>query len=1027
MAKVRWLIFLLCCLGIAGNAAEVDSLRVLHFDVDNGFPSNNVYSLIQDRMGYLWFATDNGIVKYNGYSFRIFNSSSGLPSNDVYQFYEDKRGRIWLNSISYELGYMKDDKYYQSNLKTHDRIFKGFYLVDNGEYMFLLYPENSVFYLAVIRDDLESVTKIADVIENDAIGDNTVKHVHIGKTGKLYFETHRYGLYSYDLLHPGRPYRKICTAQAPYTSAFIGGGKVLDKKDDFLLYREKAKEIFFYNIHNCTNRVVKFSFAPAEYIYTVQMADASHDRNGYSYVITNYFLYTVDSVLNIVRKDSINAVTKSSSQLAYRFNDKNGNEWYTTNSAGVWCKMSRPAVFTPSAALMDLRDAAYVGKSKDGSTFWWQKDKAVFYKMSPGGLVKIVTLPFKTGVTSVADESDSLMYLALKAGIYEYNKYNDKVSDLTRKFKSARVTYQLSQSHLVNNDTAKAIFFGGHFQVLAYDSSRFYTVGVNGLHIFDRSSDTLQCHLVTDERLTNVLLDSSEKKVIAYNGQKIVVFDPVSEKYVTLTHEYLKAVLGIDNIVSIKIDKYYNIFIQDNGRLLVYNPFSNPLKEMGFAFNMQGARFDIFDNELIIAGRFGLAKTAIKGILSFGRTNVVPNKFYYSRVSSLAVNTQGDILFSTDKGFYQVNHTNADNFYTVADGSRDFFDIIIKTPHERRISGGDTIVIGQHVDKIMLDAINYYGKGKLIFNYIVGDHTHEWQQTDGDLFTGSLSPGKYYRVVCTVSDDVWKSKYVSFYIYRAPYWWQTTKWRVCFWVVGILAAILLLVGVVLVTRTMVAKGNEKRRTLTELELKAIYAQINPHFIFNTLNAAQYFINKKRFDDAYIHVSKFSRLLRSYLKSSQDRYVVLDEEIQMLKNYIELQQTRFEEKFEYALEVENKIPVHNIKIPSLLLQPLVENAINHGLFHRESGGLLVLKFLQGADNQELVCIIEDNGIGRERSGALNKNIVDRKESYGTKLTQQLIQIYREYEHMHIFMEYNDKTTPETGTIVKLTIKNVKFIG
>ena len=140
--------------------------------------------------------------------------------------------------------------------------------------------------------------------------------------------------------------------------------------------------------------------------------------------------------------------------------------------------------------------------------------------------------------------------------------------------------------------------------------------------------------------------------------------------------------------------------------------------------------------------------------------------------------------------------------------------------------------------------------------------------------------------------------------------------------------------IIFITRMVVARGNEKKRALTELELKAIYSQINPHFIFNTLNAAQFFINKKRFDDAYTHVSKFSQLLRAYLKSSQDRYITLEDEIQMLKNYIELQQIRFEEKFDYKLDVENKIPVNSIKIPSLLLQPLVENAINHGLFHKD---------------------------------------------------------------------------------------------
>jgi LytS/YehU family sensor histidine kinase len=225
----------------------------------------------------------------------------------------------------------------------------------------------------------------------------------------------------------------------------------------------------------------------------------------------------------------------------------------------------------------------------------------------------------------------------------------------------------------------------------------------------------------------------------------------------------------------------------------------------------------------------------------------------------------------------------------------------------------------------------------------------------------------------------------------------------------------------------VARANQKKRMLTELELRAVYAQINPHFVFNTLSAALYFINRKRFDDAYTHVNKFSRLIRAYLKSSQDRYILLSEEIEMLTNYIDLQRTRFEGKFDFDIQIDNKIPTQNIKIPSLLLQPLVENAINHGLFHKGDKGLLQLKFIQGVSGSELICIIDDNGVGREKAKEIKKSSSARQESYGTKLTQQLIEIFKEYENMPIELEYIDKHAPETGTTVKITIKNIKYVA
>jgi LytS/YehU family sensor histidine kinase len=156
--------------------------------------------------------------------------------------------------------------------------------------------------------------------------------------------------------------------------------------------------------------------------------------------------------------------------------------------------------------------------------------------------------------------------------------------------------------------------------------------------------------------------------------------------------------------------------------------------------------------------------------------------------------------------------------------------------------------------------------------------------------------------------------------------------------------------------------------------------------------------------------------------------LLSEEIDMLTRYIELQQARFEHRFNYSITVDNKVPAANIQIPSLLLQPLVENAINHGLFHRrEAGGLLLLSFEHGADHNELICRIEDNGIGRESAAAMKRSFDADRESYGSKLTEKLMSVFRQYEAMDIRITYVDKQAPETGTIVTLTIKNIRYIA
>lgn len=178
------------------------------------------------------------------------------------------------------------------------------------------------------------------------------------------------------------------------------------------------------------------------------------------------------------------------------------------------------------------------------------------------------------------------------------------------------------------------------------------------------------------------------------------------------------------------------------------------------------------------------------------------------------------------------------------------------------------------------------------------------------------------------------------------------------------------------------------------------------------------ISRGQLDAAIDHIHKFSKLLRSYIQSSRSKLITIAEEQENLRNYIELQQSRFQGKFDYHIVNDPGLPIEQLKIPVLLLQPLVENAINHGLFYRKENGHLNLTFRKtGIETIQIV--IDDNGVGRQKSSKLNNE--KSSESVGGQLTDELINTYSKYESITLGIEYIDKEEPAQGTTVIITIK------
>lgn len=225
-------------------------------------------------------------------------------------------------------------------------------------------------------------------------------------------------------------------------------------------------------------------------------------------------------------------------------------------------------------------------------------------------------------------------------------------------------------------------------------------------------------------------------------------------------------------------------------------------------------------------------------------------------------------------------------------------------------------------------------------------------------------------------------------------------------------------GLLLIVIILFVRLNRSRKRANELlRLKGLQAQMNPHFIFNTLNSVNNFISKNDERSANRYISDFSRLMRHVLELAQEDLISLEQEIEMLSLYLKLEQLRFKDKFTYIVEVDDSLEVQEISIPPMLIQPFIENAIWHGLRYIETDGKLVVNFKD--DNQYCLITIEDNGIGREKSAELKtKNQKSHNSTALKNIESRLSYIKRIYKK-NLELDIVDK--PEgKGTIVYIKL-------
>jgi LytS/YehU family sensor histidine kinase len=214
-----------------------------------------------------------------------------------------------------------------------------------------------------------------------------------------------------------------------------------------------------------------------------------------------------------------------------------------------------------------------------------------------------------------------------------------------------------------------------------------------------------------------------------------------------------------------------------------------------------------------------------------------------------------------------------------------------------------------------------------------------------------------------------------------------------------------------------------RKQLQHLELKALRSQMNPHFIFNTLNAIQKYVLENDADQSYRYLSKFARLIRNFLENSRHTKITLRQELDLLQSYIEMEALRFRNKFAYELWIDPVLDPDTMAIPSMLIQPYVENAIWHGIQHKHGIGHVKIS-IHYLEPGVFRCCIEDNGIGRRKAKEIEGQAYTRHQPVGMTITRKRLKLINQGLKNRLSVNFIDLTESasgeECGTIVELLI-------
>lgn len=932
-----------------------------NYSIAEGLPSSETYFVHQDKKGYIWICTDRGVARYNGYKMRVFTEKDGLPDNVVFKIYEDYKGRLWFLTYNGLLSYWDGSRIVPYK---YNNVVKKYLGGDITTYKTLSVERNGTIWYSAQYKGLVSISAAGKL-----------KRIHLTPTTGFF-------LYRVEnsWLMASLP---VSNVKVPLTCYYIENERL-----HHMVKVDRSPKV------SVTNN--NFFFQLGDKV--VYMKDVSKQRsvsNLIAVMSVNQLLWycTGDGVYNeeIQRFGKGNLQTSAILKgytVTSVCGDFEGGYWFSTLEKGVF--------YTPA---IDLKVYQKIGDDNynviAGITKWKNN---VFYANKYGvhELLPVIgknTLFFNTSVARVDAKYNRLFN--------SVNKSLPRSKWLTAKNGKGKSGYfdiffgknstLFSHSDIIrlrNDNTAELLYwylddpgnFPQHYFHAIMEDGKGRVVAGNNNGLFEVKNQRLYTHQFKDPRFKKRVSDldfhPDWKGIAATRGIGIYCFDgykitrQITTKDGLLDDQINSVFVDDEGVIWVCSNKGLNRISKDrNGKIVVYSM----TVQNGLPSNEVNRVF-AGNNEVWVATKNGLAH--------------IPRSYDWT---AKQLNHQLSIDYLETKGQFFSDFRKPISFPS-----------------------------GIEYLKITLASSNFKtGKDKKIrYRYADSD---DWLYTaDNELILTKPASGDYALEVSYLNEfGLWSEPTIMCqFSIDSPFYF---KWY------AIVIYILLTAFVVMFffkqRIKQIQRKNQQQKNMQQLERKALQAQMNPHFIFNSLNSIQSFLLYEENEKAERFLLKFAQLIRQTLSNSRVSYITIEAEIDTLRKYLELEQMRFKEKFTFTISVQLQPDQMLLGIPPMLIQPFVENAVLHGFKSMQSGGEISIRF-ESLSSNRLMCVIQDNGIGRNEAGK------DKKEtqhpSFGTKITAERLFAYQKKTRDEFKIEIIDllENGRAAGTKVLLWIPVVK---
>ena len=576
--------------------------------------------------------------------------------------------------------------------------------------------------------------------------------------------------------------------------------------------------------------------------------------------------------------------------------------------------------------------------------------------------------------------------------------------------------------------------------IIPFDSTSFYVRSRTwGIFKFDFIKEQFVQHLVHDDKdpaslPTNnfraVIKDDENRLIIISVKEGIFIYNPQNNTYETYNHHPDASINEAMN------NLYFDPALSNN--ILWLNSAHGLIK-----FDLQTKQFELFNsknglaneflisNEVDINGNIWVAHhagisrfdTAIRTFTNYNESNGLVFREFESNMrktsdGNICIGDQDLLIYFNPDQFKANQNIPQVHINSVQVLNEPCNMTIDSITHKKSL----TLTYDQDLITVDFSVLNYTHPSENKF-YFRLDEDSVWQQVNGgSVNLVRLSPGQYVLHVTGSNDSgLMNPTGDSLYINILPPYYQTWWFR-----------ILLLIGAVMIVLVIRQRGinrikreehlkTEFNKQLAQAETKALRSQMNPHFIFNSLNSINSFVMDQKHEIASDYLIKFSKLIRLILDNSRSETISIEKELETLKLYVILESARYDNKFKCIYTIAEDVNTNSIMIPPMLLQPFVENAIWHGLMQKEGEGTITIE-IKKEDEEFLNISITDDGIGREKAAELKSKSATHK-SHGLKVTSQRIEMMNKLNstgaQVHIF-DLKDEKGTATGTKVELII-------